>query len=310
MSGVKPNFTGDTSSEESDEDGFIRTDVIRKGPTKREVDIEEVEADFTAVNVEDDFTEDVSKLDRRLQRLQRLKQESSEERHVSDPEVIDPGQSEVRRQRHVRYEASDSENEDLPDDDEEEDEVERRHAALRKKLLMEDFDGLESKNERLIEYADRDHNEDEDDEEDDEEDSDDDEYESEDDTGPRLKPVFVRKQDRASLIRQREEEDRKTKEQEEEAEKLAKERHKIALKMIEVSVQQEVQQQNDDNQDISAETIAAVKTDDESEEIAYLNWKVRELQRNKRDKEEREEYEMFFFSYIFRDLYYWILYFF
>jgi microfibrillar-associated protein 1 len=198
-------------------------------------------------------------------------------RTIADPEIIEPGQDEGRTRRR-RQEASDSE----PEEDQDDDDVERRHALLRKRLLNEDIEIDDLKTNEADDEGD------EDDEEDDEDESDDDEYESEDDAGPRLKPVFVRKQDRVSLIQQREEEDRKTKEQELEAKQMAEERHKNALKIIEASVQQE-EQQKEDNMEISAESIAAVKTDDESEEVAYLNWKVRELQRNKRDKEERDE---------------------
>ena len=38
--------------------------------------------------------------------------------------------------------------------------------------------------------------------------------------------------------------------------------------------------------------MSSINTDDENEEIAYEAWKIRELKRIKRDKDEREMYDV------------------
>lgn len=53
---------------------------------------------------------------------------------------------------------------------------------------------------------------------------------SEEETGPRLKPVFVRKRDRVTVI-EREKEKEKQKQAEAEAKKMAEERRRYTLKV-------------------------------------------------------------------------------
>nr|CAD7262703.1 unnamed protein product [Timema shepardi] len=108
---------------------------------------------------------------------------------------------------------------------------------------------------------------------------------SEEETGPRLKPVFVRKKDRVTVM-EREREAVKQKQAELEAKKMAEERRKYTIKMVEDEIRKETTVKEGDEPSLND-----VNTDDENDEVEYEAWKLRELKRIKRDREEREQVE-------------------
>nr|CAI5859483.1 unnamed protein product [Callosobruchus analis] len=110
---------------------------------------------------------------------------------------------------------------------------------------------------------------------------------SEEETGPRLKPVFVRKKDRITIA-EKEREAQKQRKLEEEAQKLAEERRRQTLRLVEETIKKEQQARDKENNEPN---INDVCTDDENDEVEYEAWKLRELKRIKRDREEREALE-------------------
>ncbi|KFD64757.1 hypothetical protein M514_09117 [Trichuris suis] len=112
---------------------------------------------------------------------------------------------------------------------------------------------------------------------------------SESEAVPRLKPVFVSKRERATLLDAAEEQ-RLQEEAEAEEKQKQEERRAQTVKMVEELLRLEVEQEStvrdDDKYDLDS-----ILTDDENEELAYEMWKVRELKRIKRDREEREAYD-------------------
>lgn len=222
--------------------------------------------------------EEAVKSDRRLQRLMnRVRVEddgpSSRDRKIREPQVL-----EVRR-RPQRDESSESE-EECKDDDE----VERRHAILRR---LRD----EEKEEELLK---KEHRESEESEDNDQSDDDEEEYtsseeEEQEDCIPRLKPVFVRKEERITAL-ERELEEKKEKEREEQSLKEAEVRRQESLKIIEHEMKREQKEAEEQAEDEAMRAaIDLVDTDDEKdEEVEYELWKVREITRLRRDKEERE----------------------
>lgn len=268
VTGKRPDYAPDSSSGESDEE------FIAKKPGQKLVSKE----------TESDEEEEV--IDPRLKRLQEARktrvdesEEDSEDdrvarhrREVIEPEVIAAGtdsEDERVRRRAADDDESSEEEEELDDE-----EIEHRRNILRQRALQrkQEEDILDLEEEKLGES--------------DEESSEYEEYsDSEEETGPRLKPVFVRKKDRFS-VQDKERSEAKAKELEAEAKKLAEERRKQTLKIVEDERRRELEAEKSLQDECDL-----LDSGDENDEEAYEAWKVRELRRLKRDREERENTE-------------------
>uniref|UniRef100_A0A915N625 Micro-fibrillar-associated protein 1 C-terminal domain-containing protein n=1 Tax=Meloidogyne javanica TaxID=6303 RepID=A0A915N625_MELJA len=102
---------------------------------------------------------------------------------------------------------------------------------------------------------------------------------------PRLKPVFVPKNDRVTLV--------DVDKEQEGLEKLRKlqveEKRRQTIKMVEEQMKHEAEIEKVKKEESAAKLdLAAIDTDDESEQIAYEMWKVREMKRLRRNRDERE----------------------
>merc|ERR1719470_578055 len=110
------------------------------------------------------------------------------------------------------------------------------------------------------------------------------ETDSEEEEGARLKPVFVRAKDRLT-IQEREREELKAKQAERELAKMAEERRRQTLRMVEAEVRKGLEGPAKDGDTV---TLEQIDTDDENDEVEYEAWKLREMKRLKRDREEVE----------------------
>ncbi|XP_001602553.1 microfibrillar-associated protein 1 [Nasonia vitripennis] len=271
VSGKRPEYAPDASTDgESEEDDFLD-----KRPYQEE-DVSEIREDEEQIKTREI---DDPRL-RRLTRVDRLRENDDDirverRRHIQEPEVLVADINEKSRERIKLDSSESSEDEELSDE-----EIERRREALKQRVLSK-----KEAEEELVK------------EEDEEEKSGDSsesssEYEeytdSEEETGPRLKPVFVRKRDRITVM-EKEKEAQKQKQAEMEAKKLVEERKKQTLRMVEESIRKESQVRS--SQYETEGNINDVVTDDENDELVYESWKLRELKRNKRDREEREAVE-------------------
>lgn len=260
VSGRVPKYAHGISDSDSDDEEF--NDQLVNEKKQREKNVEDIKPLVF-------YNPDYEKYDRRLQRLNNREIEESKEykkkrhRQIVEPEIL----------------AIKDEDDDKGEDDEmDEENVEKRHAKLKQKRLREE--------EELLGLEEEGGSESEEDEEEDEE-SEYEESDSETDAGPRLKPVFVRKKDRIT-IEDKKNEELKKREAEFEAKRAAEERKKQALKIIEEETKREMLEKEKTEEEQMAASIAAINTDDEEEEVSYESWKLRELKRTKRDKEERE----------------------
>lgn len=227
---------------------------------------------------EEEGAADVVK-DRRLQRLRERQATISErrERAIDDPELIfdaeaqkEEEEEEVTSRKLPTHfiQPSDSESEDEELDD---DAIERRRALMRekahRKAMEEDIldvaEEEQSAHEESSEYE---------------------EYsDSEDETGPRLKPVFVRKMDRVT-IRERQAHEKEEEAVQKELKRQEELRKRESHKLVAQAVASELQKEQG-----AASVDKVVNTDDENEEEEYEAWKVRELKRIKRDRETTEK---------------------
>ncbi|XP_077978341.1 microfibrillar-associated protein 1-like [Glandiceps talaboti] len=273
VSGKRPDYAPESSDE--DEENFDAPFVKHKRSVQQEPEVEQL-------NEEEE--------DRRLQRLKERHRETEDHdedddfeeriprlRHVDGPELLSESEDEEPEERYRRpvdlemEESSDEEEEEL-----EEEEIERRRALMRQRARQqaqmeeevmdvgeeEEFRESEDESSEYEEYSD-----------------------SEEETGPRLKPVFVAKKDRIT-IQEKEQEALKQRILEQELKKLAEERKKQSVKMVEDEARKELQQEQN-----AKDPSDVVHTDDENDEEEYEAWKVRELKRIKRDREEREQLE-------------------
>ncbi|CAG5116234.1 unnamed protein product [Candidula unifasciata] len=282
MRGQRPEFAPESSSDEEEEvevtTGFQNRIRSTQVEDKKE---EEEETEKEAQEVQD----------RRLRRLQQREQPEDSDneddrvarhrREVVEPEVLAEGSDEdgdddkpVRRRR---PEDSDEGDEDEEEEEElDEEEIEKRRAQRRLKLT-------EQKDEEEVMDVEEEKKEEEESEE---ESSEYEEYsDSEEETGPRLKPVFVRKKDRIT-VQEREREEAKAKELEAEAKRLAEERKRQTIKMANQDMKRELEEEKEVQQ-----AFDGLDTDDDNDEEEYELWKLRELKRIKRDREEREAME-------------------
>ncbi|PNF18324.1 Microfibrillar-associated protein 1 [Cryptotermes secundus] len=172
---------------------------------------------------------------------------------------------------------------DESEEEEEEDELSDEEIERRRQMLREKV--LNHKEDEEVEVLDKE----EEGHSPDESASESSEYEeysdSEEEAGPRLKPVFVRKKDRVTVM-EKEREAVRQKQAEIEAKKMAEERRKYTLKMVEEDIRKETSVKDGDEP-----SLHDVNTDDENDEVEYEAWKLRELKRIKRDREEREQIE-------------------
>ncbi|XP_049771129.1 microfibrillar-associated protein 1-like [Schistocerca cancellata] len=195
----------------------------------------------------------------------------------------DEQKSEETREDKEKEEDGDGDEEEEEEEELSDAEIERRRKLLREKLLYlrDELDLMETE-----------------DEEDDEEggrntsdsshsgsSEDDDTSDAEDSHCPRLKPVFIRKKDRTTIL-DKERTEKMMKQAEMEAKKNAEERRKQAIKLVEMTVLKDRTLL-----DAKEASLEDVDTDDENDETEYEMWKLRELKRIKRDKEEREQRE-------------------
>uniref|UniRef100_A0A183BIX4 MFAP1 domain-containing protein n=1 Tax=Globodera pallida TaxID=36090 RepID=A0A183BIX4_GLOPA len=227
----------------------------------------------------------IRRRDRRDQQLDEYKRELKEEEAFAVGEEEEEEDEQTRDERHHRalirrrrleQDEAPLEQEDL-EEEADEDERQRRRELLKRIQQRHEEEELLSKQPDAGEVS----------EESEEESSEGEEEDSEEEMMPRLKPVFVPRNDRVTLI-ELEKEQAKLEQLKFEEEKRKEEKKRLTARLVEEQLKREVEQDKAKREEGAQLDLAAVNTDDESEEIAYELWKVREMKRLKRNREERE----------------------
>merc|ERR1719447_1196792 len=250
-------------------------------------------------------------VDARLRRLQAAKAREKEEqgseeeeeedrrerlrrrRRVQEPEVVEEeemnmgGSDEEVEVKHdtkkdiIKAESDEDSDSDSSDEEMDEEAIQRRGDLMRQKAALKAQAGMTAQ-EILAKEEEKSGGEDEEEEESSEEETD-----SEEEEGARLKPVFVRAKDRLT-IQEREREELKARQAEREAARAAEERRRQSVRMVEEEVRKTTMAKRKADGDTLG--LDDVNTDDENDEVESEAWKVRELKRLKRDREEREAF--------------------
>jgi len=271
IAGKRPEYAGDDSSSE-DEDGFQRGGVeekvhgghLRRGEDRRLARLEEM--DDEEVDVEE-----------RIRRRRHREPEVIEESEDEDAKEEIP----KRRVHQPIQLEEESDDEDLNEQQMEERRMMRRLRARARVNQDEELLQVKEEEEQM------EIKEESDDEEEEETDS---EEEDSDDEDARLKPVFVRKKDRLT-IQEREKEQQRMEELAVESKKVAEQRKRETIRLIEAERRAELQRKEASNeaQLIQARLDELEDEDEGDDEAEYEKWKLRELKRVKRDREEREQ---------------------
>lgn len=290
ISGKRPEYAQSNSSdEESEEEDFIdknKNDRREEDERERRSRDREDEDDYGhRSGAGGSHREEYD--DPRLRRLNSRRYDDDYQdrverhRHIHEPEIVTSSEDEEEPQMELEQMqskritlASDSESDGELSDTE----IERRRQTLRQKMLQQ------KKEEELLAKEDEGQSESSESESSEYEE----ETESEEENEPRLKPLFVRKRDRATII-EKEKEVVKQKQVEHEAKKMAKERRRHTLRLVEESVKQDLEKVK--KVESAEPNINDVCTDDENDEVEYEAWKLRELKRIKRDREEKESFD-------------------
>lgn len=254
ISGKRPEYAQYKSSdEESETEDFIDRRAQRSFANRGDnsYDMSRKRDNETSVN-DDSYRSDEAADDPRLRRLARHKGSDSDrdsheeddqdrerrlrryrERRIQEPEILESDKDEAASedeiqsdnanapQYTVEMEGSDSELSDT--------EIEDRRQRLRNKMLQQrkDEEVLAKEEEKQSESSA-------------ESSSYEEESESEEENEPRLKPLFVSKKDRATIA-EKEKEAQKQKQLEYEAKRLAKERRRQTLRLVEESIKKDLE---------------------------------------------------------------------